>query len=63
METTYTIVSSDRATGQIMVEKTNDYNFAMKLAEENANWFYSVTIFSDEEDEPIAKFRNGRQFI
>lgn len=63
METTFTIVSSDLRTGQIMVEKTNDYSIMTKLAEENANWFYNVTIFSDEEDEPIAKFRNGRQLI
>ena len=63
MRTEYTIVSSDRETGQIMVEKTNNYNFAIRLAEENANWFYNVTIFSDEEDEPIAKFMNGRQLI
>lgn len=63
MEIMYTIVSSDLRTGQIMVEKTNDYNFMTKLAEENANWFYSVTVFSDEEEEPIIKFRNGRQLI
>lgn len=63
MEIMYTIVSSDLRTGQIMVEKTNDYSIMTKLAEENANWFYSVTVFSDEEEEPIMKFRNGRQLI